>query len=102
MLQKYNIKEPLSILLTHFCNPSSFFQYIIKAQKSTNSSHTVIREITDKEKGVVNFKQLFFEGLDDEFQVVDDVDLLGALSLTLAAFKALAGLAVALGNQVIV
>lgn len=44
----------------------------------------------------------FLEGLDNEFEVVDDVDVLGALGLALAALEAFAGFAVVLGKQVVV
>jgi len=42
------------------------------------------------------------EGLGDEFEVVDDVDVLGALGLALATLDALAGGAVALCQQAVV
>ena len=45
---------------------------------------------------------LFLEGGGDEFEVVDDVDVLGALGLALAALEALAGLAVALSDQIVI
>ena len=42
------------------------------------------------------------EGLGHLLEVVDDVDVLGALGLALATLDTLAGTAVALGEQVVV
>ena len=44
----------------------------------------------------------FLKSGGDEFEVVDDVDVLRALGLALSALQALAGLAMAFGHQVII
>ena len=43
-----------------------------------------------------------FESLNEKFKVVDDIDVLGALGFALTALEALTGLAVTLGNQIVV
>ena len=45
---------------------------------------------------------LLLEGLSDKFELVDDVDVLGALALALAALDTVTGFAVAFGQQVVI
>ena len=45
---------------------------------------------------------LFFKGLGNELEVVDDVDVLGALGFTLSALEALTGTAMALGDEAVI
>ena len=47
-------------------------------------------------------RSVFLEGLGDELEVVDDVDVLGALGLTLSALQTLAGLTMVIGKQTVV
>ena len=45
---------------------------------------------------------VFLEGLGDELEAVDDVDVLWALGLALSAFHTFAGLAMVLGEQAVI
>ena len=45
---------------------------------------------------------LFFEGLGNELEVVDNVDVLGALGFTLSTLEALTGTAMALGDEAVI